>query len=121
MKLARPPIPLKKRAVRARAWRKEGVWGRNSATPEPKSASRRRKKNVLLCSPSFGGRKRWGGVSNHSSDFRSKKVRASFSNCDQSKHCEFCGQFICSFAQTVRKQITLIHFNFDCKSGIMKL
>ncbi|MBU4338597.1 hypothetical protein KKD57_03505 [Patescibacteria group bacterium] len=41
------------------------------------------KKIVLLCSPSFGGRKRWGGVSNHSSDFRSKKVRASFSNCDQ--------------------------------------
>ena len=43
------------------------------------------KKIVLLCSPSFGGRKRWGGVSNHSSDFRSKKVRASFSNCDQKK------------------------------------
>ncbi|MBU2544792.1 hypothetical protein KJ618_05015 [Patescibacteria group bacterium] len=27
-----------------------------------------------------------GGVSNHSSDFRSKKVRASFSNCDQVRH-----------------------------------
>jgi len=27
MKLARPPIPPKKRAVRARAWRKEGVGG----------------------------------------------------------------------------------------------
>ena len=27
MKLARPPIPPKKRAVRARAWRKEGGWG----------------------------------------------------------------------------------------------
>ncbi|PJA11381.1 hypothetical protein COX67_00110, partial [Candidatus Falkowbacteria bacterium CG_4_10_14_0_2_um_filter_36_22] len=40
------------------------------------------KKIVLLCSPSFGGRKRWGGVSNHSSDFRLKKVQASFSNCD---------------------------------------
>jgi len=25
-----------KRVVRARAWRKEGVGGRNSATPEPK-------------------------------------------------------------------------------------
>ena len=41
MELARPPIPPKKKAVRARAWRKEGVGGRNSATPEPKSASRR--------------------------------------------------------------------------------
>ena len=28
----------------------------------------------------------------------SKKVRTSFSNCDQSKHCEFCGQFVCSLA-----------------------
>ena len=27
MKLARPPIPPKKRVVRARAWRKEGVGG----------------------------------------------------------------------------------------------
>jgi hypothetical protein len=32
---------------------------------------------------------------NHS-EFCSKKVRTSFSNCDQSKHCEFCGQFVCS-------------------------
>ena len=27
MKLARPPIPPKKRAVRARAWQKGGGWG----------------------------------------------------------------------------------------------
>ncbi len=32
------------------------------------------------------------------SGFCSKKVRASFSNCDQSKHCEFCGQFVGSLA-----------------------
>jgi len=30
--------------------------------------------------------------------FCSKWVRTSFSNCDQSKHCEFCGQFVCSLA-----------------------
>ena len=42
MKLAQPPIPPKKRAVRARAWRKEGVGGRNSATPKPKSHCFRR-------------------------------------------------------------------------------
>jgi len=28
----------------------------------------------------------------------SKWVRTSFSNCDQLKHCEFCGQFVCSLA-----------------------
>ena len=28
MELARPPIPPKKKAVRARAWRKEGVGGK---------------------------------------------------------------------------------------------
>jgi len=32
------------------------------------------------------------------SGFCSKKVRTSFSNCDQPKHCEFCGQFVCSLA-----------------------
>jgi len=32
------------------------------------------------------------------SEFRSKKVRASFSNCDQVRHCEFCGQFVGSLA-----------------------
>ena len=32
------------------------------------------------------------------SGFCSKKVRASFSNCDQPKHCEFCGQLVCSLA-----------------------
>ena len=32
------------------------------------------------------------------SGFCSKKVRTSFSNCDQFRHCEFCGEFVCSLA-----------------------
>jgi hypothetical protein len=32
------------------------------------------------------------------SGFCSKWVRTSFSNCDQSKHCGFRGQFVCSLA-----------------------
>jgi len=32
------------------------------------------------------------------SEFRSKKVRASFSNCDQSKHFKFSGERVCSLA-----------------------
>ena len=37
-------------------------------------------------------------VNQSASGFCSKKVRTSFSNCDQLKHCEFCGQFVCSLA-----------------------
>ena len=32
------------------------------------------------------------------SGFRSKKVRASFSNCDQSRHFKFSGERVCSLA-----------------------
>jgi len=120
MKLARPPIPSKKRAVRARAWRKEGVGGRPQhqskaqcgvkIPPRPsrseafppswyqdikakqfsnpfkrKRVARQIQKieRKLFCFArrvSAGGNA-GAGVSNHSSDFRSKKVRASFSNC----------------------------------------
>ncbi len=36
----------------------------------------------------------------------SKWVRTSFSNCDHSKHCEFCGQFIGSLAPAITKRIS---------------
>ena len=52
----------------------------------------------------FGGRKRWGGVSNHSSDFCSKKVPASFSNCDHAG------------LELIANSLRLMHFFEFCHS-----
>ncbi|MBU2459106.1 MAG: hypothetical protein KKB29_01960 [Nanoarchaeota archaeon] len=65
------------------------------------------------------GWKRWGGVSNHSSDFRSKKVRASFSNCDQSRLSENLEAIVCSLRPAgagLRSHFSL-YFGIKSKGG----
>jgi len=43
---------------------------------------------------------RWGGISaRQGRNCCSKKVRTSFSNCDQPKHCEFAGNLLARLTQ----------------------
>ena len=75
-----PPSARKKFWPSNQAGEKEGGWGEGIFAR-------------LFCAVGAVG---WGFKSFER--FCSKKVRTSFSNCDQSKHCEFCGQFVCSLA-----------------------
>jgi len=75
-----PPSARKKFWPSNQAGEKEGGWGEGIFAR-------------LFCAVGAVG---WGFKSFER--FCSKKVRTSFSNCDQSKHCEFCGQFVGSLA-----------------------
>ena len=75
-----PPSARKKFWPSNQAGEKEGGWGERIFAR-------------LFCAVGAVG---WGFKSFER--FCSKKVRTSFSNCDQSKHCEFCGQFVGSLA-----------------------
>jgi len=53
----------------------------------------KRKRNFCgLCLPPSGGEPLGGFCARQGADCRSKKVRAAFSNCDQTKLCEFSGE-----------------------------
>ena len=51
------------------------------------------------------------------SEFRSKKVRASSSNCDQTKLNGFCGQFVCSLAAPAARLRSHFSAYFGIKSN----
>jgi hypothetical protein len=70
----------------------------------------KRKRNFCGLCPPRGGKPLGRVSARQGRNSCSKKVRTSFSNCDQVKHCGFCGQFVCSLAPPaagLRSQISL--------------